>query len=717
MADVKNAHMHLDALHLGPVPRSGPLRVAFCDLSHAGQSVASNAMPYGIACVAAYLHKCLDYPTLISIHKLPEEFETDCMKGLPDIIAFSNYLWNLDLAYCFAERIKAASPKTITVFGGPNFPSEDTERRRFLRRYPAIDVHIYKEGERAFLELVVGLLRHNLDVAAFKRQQVHSPGAHYLDNDGILVGSMEPPRIRDLDEIPSPYLAGLLDRFFDGRFVPVIQTNRGCPFQCTFCTEGQRYFNKVYKHTHEYKVHDLRYIAGHAAGMRDLIIADANFAMFADDLPFCRILARLRADTRWPQYLMVSTGKNQKERTLEAARMLEGSLHLLASLQSTDDHVLRAVRRRNISIDELIQVAQVASDIDGNSVCELILGLPGDSAQAHMKSIRMAIDADINTVRLFQFIFLPGTESASCESRKRYGLGSKWRVVPGCFGKYRFQDRGFSSVETEEICVQTQWLSYTDYLECRCFDLTVELMYNYGYFRELHRLMRHWNVSVYESLEYIHTHRQRFPKELKALYERFRACTDAQLYESRDECIAWAKSEAAMAQLLDGSAGGRVLFDHKAMAYVDPVISRQLHEVVFALSKAYLAEHTVLSPSMKAYLLEVEEFSKCRKMSFLDTGMSVERLFHYDFVEIARQGFCVDPELHSKPDGVVIGFRHDPEWARNIEDYKARIGSRHTDLGRVLLRAPVHKLYRNAHHKATTSPDCRFGASVLHRGE
>ena len=39
----------------------------------------------------------------------------------------------------------------------------------------------------------------------------------------------------DLTLIPSPYLSGRLDQFLDGKLMPVIQTNRGCPFSCTFC--------------------------------------------------------------------------------------------------------------------------------------------------------------------------------------------------------------------------------------------------------------------------------------------------------------------------------------------------------------------------------------------------------------------------------------------------------------------------------------------------
>ena len=67
---------------------------------------------------------------------------------------------------------------------------------------------------------------------------VFQTGEYFYSNEKI-------ERIMDLSEIPSPYLSGRLDEFLDGKLLPITQTNRGCPFTCTFCTEGQRYWTKV----------------------------------------------------------------------------------------------------------------------------------------------------------------------------------------------------------------------------------------------------------------------------------------------------------------------------------------------------------------------------------------------------------------------------------------------------------------------------------------
>jgi radical SAM superfamily enzyme YgiQ (UPF0313 family) len=53
-----------------------------------------------------------------------------------------------------------------------------------------------------------------------------------------VVRNKDRPPIEDLDEIPSPYLAGVLTPR-DG--VTYLQTFRGCPFRCGFCYEAGRH--------------------------------------------------------------------------------------------------------------------------------------------------------------------------------------------------------------------------------------------------------------------------------------------------------------------------------------------------------------------------------------------------------------------------------------------------------------------------------------------
>ena len=108
-------------------------RITFADLTHTGQLIAANTFPLGISMVAAYAKKHLGDEVDIEVFKYPNEFSEYLDSQIPTIACFSNYSWNLRLSHEFARRIKEVSPKTITVFGGPNFWGEAELQEDFLK--------------------------------------------------------------------------------------------------------------------------------------------------------------------------------------------------------------------------------------------------------------------------------------------------------------------------------------------------------------------------------------------------------------------------------------------------------------------------------------------------------------------------------------------------------------------------------------------------------
>ena len=79
-----------------------------------------------------------------------------------------------------------------------------------------------------------------------------------------------------MDETPSPYVTGLFDKFLSNpEYMPMIQTNRGCPFSCTFCQEGQAYFNKVRRHSLKFVQEELDYISQRTDPASGLWITDS----------------------------------------------------------------------------------------------------------------------------------------------------------------------------------------------------------------------------------------------------------------------------------------------------------------------------------------------------------------------------------------------------------------------------------------------------------
>src|SRR5262249_55977628 len=158
--------------------------------------------------------------------------------------------------------------------------------------------HIVKEGEIGFYHLVRQLAENDYRKASINNAL---PNLIFIDESGKFHASPKLERVTDLSLIPSPYTQGLLDTFFDGIMLPIIQTNRGCPFTCTFCTEGMSYWNKVNKHKESKVETEIRYIAQKMSTLgenarRDLHIADSNFGMFEEDVDVAKTLANVRKE-------------------------------------------------------------------------------------------------------------------------------------------------------------------------------------------------------------------------------------------------------------------------------------------------------------------------------------------------------------------------------------------------------------------------------------
>src|SRR5215813_12957914 len=87
------------------------------------------------------------------------------------------------------------------------------------------------------------------------------PSSVYRLPDGSAAIKKEWERHKEVDEIPSPWLTGVQDEFFDGKLAPLIETNRGCPFTCTFCVQGTSFYTKVHNFPVDRIKEEIHYIA------------------------------------------------------------------------------------------------------------------------------------------------------------------------------------------------------------------------------------------------------------------------------------------------------------------------------------------------------------------------------------------------------------------------------------------------------------------------
>ena len=673
-------------------------RIYLCDLTHTSQQIALNCMPLGIGCIYTYSKRHLDDTVQFELFKYPDDLIGRFLESPARVVGFANYMWNFDISYSIAEKMKKIHPETIIVFGGPNYPNEEDEQLEFLGCRNVIDFYVFKEGERAFAGLLRALIDARFDVEAVKG--CVPPSCHFVHQGRLVRGDLV-ERIRSLAEIPSPYTEGALDKFFDNKLIPLMQTNRGCPFACTFCVEGLTYYNKMAMSGSERVRKELYYIAERYAGSRILNIADSNFGMYKEDIEVAQAIAEVREKYGWPEYIHVATGKNMKERVMKVASIISGALRLSGSVQSLDETVLTNIKRQNIAPEELMELAHQAADIGSNVYSEIILALPGETKESHFRTIETIVGAGFNYLRLYTLMMLPGTELADEATREKYAMQTRFRVLPRCFGSYAFGEEAIHSIEIEEVCVATKDLSFEDYLECRVFHLSIEVFYNDLIFNELVEFVKLHGVSVFSWLMAIHNRMHRFPEDLQTIYQRFRDETRDEVWESREELEAFARRPDTIQRYVSGEFGSNLIFKYKALALFRAAES--LHDVAYSAAKEVLSQVPQAIQRYGSYLEELKQFSECCKVDVMTMDSILERRLSYDFGALAREKFKILPETFYRPAGIIYYFYHDKVQRESIAAHLRQYGSEVNGLARVLAKVYVKQLYRKFSETVPTS--------------
>jgi radical SAM superfamily enzyme YgiQ (UPF0313 family) len=698
-----------------------PVRILLCDLTYTQQTISSDVMPAAVGCIAAYAERELGDRVEIDIFKFPESLieALEAAAEPPEMIGFSNYAWNEDLSTQLARGIKARFPSTIIVFGGPNYPTTAAEQERFLRSYPQIDFYVVKEGEIAFTKLISALIE-----AGFQPENVpvDVPSIHRIKHDRFVAAPVV-ARIRDIGELPSPYLAGKLDKFFDGVMLPIIQTNRGCPFQCTFCVEGVDYYNKVAKTKSLQKVDaELEYIASRMARLRDqnggrsdLHIADSNFGMYKEDLDICRSIASQQSRYSYPEYINVATGKNHKERVLEAASVINGALRLSGSVQSLDEVVLKNIKRSNIDATQIIDLALGASKIGANSYSEIILGLPGDTFEGHMRTTRLIVEAGFNIVCLYQLMLLPGTDLASDESVEKWKMVTRYRAIPRCYGYYDLFGQEINACEIERICIANDTLSFDQYLACRKMHLIINLFYNDGVLKEVLRFIKLMRLSVYDWLAIMFEdgENERFVE----LVSKFLKETETELWSDREEFRTFTRDRVNIKQFIAGELGANLIFKYRAQALVD--CADDIADVAMRALDALLARHGATDAAHDLGR-ELVTFGHARFAGLFDyTGANPAHVFQFNVMAFSDTPQGAVPADFKLPGPVTYRFVHTNEQVKSVSNYISIYGRSLTGLSRILSKVYVRKLFREVvdvtslHAIQPSAKDMRFGQAAL----
>ena len=432
-------------------------------------------LPYSIGILQAYAQKHLKNPKkfvfLLPIYKRIKVAQA--VKQLLDaeIVFFSTYIWNYRLSLEIAKAIKQAKKDCLIVFGGPQVPESYQGMEVFLKENPFIDVGCYTEGEIPFLKILENLQ---------DRSWENIPSIGFINQEGGFKYNPLSKRIEDLNEIPSSYLEGVFDSLMEANpgesWSALIETNRGCPFRCTYCYWGKQKRSNIYQHSIERIFKEINWLSQRR--IEFVFCCDANFGILERDVDIALKVSENKKKYGYPKAFSVQNTKNSTERIFILQKILNDSglqKGVNLALQSVNGDTLQSVKRSNINTGTYRNLQHLFTKEKIATFSDIIIGLPCESYDTFAEGVSKIITSGQHSrIQFINLCVLENTEMAQAEYQKRYGLVIKDSEI---ISHHTSFDNEIEVPEIQKLVVGTNFMSEKDWLRSRVFAWMTSLLY------------------------------------------------------------------------------------------------------------------------------------------------------------------------------------------------------------------------------------------------
>lgn len=339
----------------------------------------------------------------------------------PAILGLSLYGWNWNRSRKLAKIIKERYPECLVIVGGPHVPDNI---ENWLNENPMFDIAVHSEGEITWSKII-----REFQLSGPKKFNYESIDGISWNYRGETVTNKSGEKLGKQIDYISPYLAGYFNEnikecnLLNVPTIAVWETNRGCPYSCTFCDWGS-YTNQKLRYMDEKRL-DAE-IEFFGSNINEIHVADANFGILPRDVEIAKKLADQKYSKGTLKKVHASFAKNNKDRVLEIVKILhnykmtEGGASL--SLQSMNDDVLKVIKRSNISLQAYADLQRALNELQIPNYTELILGLPEETTTSFLDTIERIVDLDPSDLRVYPLKLFPNAEISTKETREKYKI-------------------------------------------------------------------------------------------------------------------------------------------------------------------------------------------------------------------------------------------------------------------------------------------------------
>lgn len=332
-----------------------------------------------------------------SINDRDEKILEEIIKERPNVVAFSTYIWNIEIIKRLSNLIKLVDEDIEILYGGPEVSYDSQNILKELNGEYIIE----GEGEKTYREFVEYKLG---------EREINSIRSLYYKVDGEVISNGKRP-LMNMNELIFPYEE---DENLDNKIV-YYEASRGCPFNCKYCLSST---------THGVRFLDIDRVKQE---LKYFIDKEVRLVKFVDRTFNCNHKFTMAI---W-EFLINQDTKTQFHFEISADILKKSELELLkkapkdrfqfeVGVQTTNDDVLNRINRFvNFSdikekVEELIQIRNIKQHLD------LIAGLPGEDYNSFKNSFNDVYSISPEEIQLGFLKLLRG--SSMREEAEEYGM-------------------------------------------------------------------------------------------------------------------------------------------------------------------------------------------------------------------------------------------------------------------------------------------------------
>ena len=326
-------------------------------------------------------------------------------------IAIGVYVWAEEVIQVLLPKIRDALSSGRIILGGPQISYLSSGLESL---YPECDIFVRGYGEMALLAIC----------SSHEKQIIQ--GVHYAGDP-----DKNQQTVIDLGLLPSPFLTGIVS--LEGNPFIRWESQRGCPFSCSFCQHkeaGAKLRKKEFCEGRIFREIDMFC----ENQVRAIAVLDPIFNASAYAI---EILKRFKANGFKGHLSLQCRAEMINDEFVNLVRDMDVTLEF--GLQTIHRNEGRAVKRQN-NMRKVAENLILVSDAGIDFEISVIFGLPHQTYDSFLETVSWCLRSGAASIKAFPLMLLRGTELE--ERKSEWGLKESAGTMPVVLGSnsYGYED-------------------------------------------------------------------------------------------------------------------------------------------------------------------------------------------------------------------------------------------------------------------------------------